>query len=187
MTTRYTSVAITLHWLIAIAILCNLALGLYMTQLPLSVGPIKLKLYAYHKWAGVSIFAFVLLRVLWRLGHRPPPPPAGMPAWQHRAAATAHVLLYLLTVAVPLTGWLFSSAKGFQTVVFGVWPIPDLLSKDLALAEILRGGHQALNYLMAALVILHVAAALKHHWIDRDGVLSSMLPLARRRHPGASK
>jgi len=68
-----------------------------------------------------------------------------------------------------------------------VWPIPDLLSKDQALAEILRGSHQALNYLMAVLVILHVAAALKHHWIDRDGVLSSMLPLLRRRHPGATQ
>jgi len=187
MTPRYTSVAIALHWLIALAILCNLALGLYMTGLPLSVGPIKLKLYAYHKWAGVSIFALVLLRVMWRLGHRPPAPPADTPAWQRRAATGAHLLLYLLTVAVPLTGWLFSSAKGFQTVVFGVWPIPDLLSKDPALAEILRGGHASLNYLMAALVILHVAAALKHHWIDRDSVLSSMLPLLRRRSPGATK
>lgn len=187
MTTRYTAVAIALHWLIALAILCNLGLGLYMTELPLSAGPIKLKLYAYHKWAGVSIFAFVVLRVLWRLGHRPPPPPPGMALWQRRAAGGTHVLLYLLTAAAPLTGWLFSSAKGFQTVVFGVWPIPDLLSKDQALAEILRGSHQALNYLMAVLVILHVAAALKHHWIDRDGVLSSMLPLLRRRHPGATQ
>jgi len=187
MTTRYTAVAIALHWLIALLVLCLMTVGFTMTDLPKSAGPIKLKLYAYHKWAGVSIFALVLLRVLWRLGHRPPAPPAGMQDWQRRAAAGTHLLLYLLTVAVPLTGWLFSSAKGFQTVVFGVWPIPDLLSKDLALAEILRGSHQALNYLMAVLVILHVAAALKHHWIDRDGVLSSMLPLLRRRHPGATQ
>lgn len=187
MTTRYTAVAIALHWLIALAILCNLGLGLYMTELPLSAGPIKLKLYAYHKWAGVSIFALVLLRVLWRLGHRPPTPPTGMPGWQRRAATGTHLLLYLLTVAVPLTGWLFSSAKGFQTVVFGVWPIPDLLSKDPALAGILKDWHASLNNVMVVLVILHIAAALKHHWIDRDGVLSSMLPLLRRRHPGATQ
>ena len=173
---RYTAVAIVLHWAIALAILANLALGMYMADLPLSAGPIKLKLYSYHKWAGVTIFALVLLRILWRITHRPPPLPPGMPAWQRAASGVSHALLYLLTLAVPLTGWLFSSAKGFQTVYFARWPIPDLLSKDLLLAEALLDWHESLNYLMLALVVVHVAAALKHHWVDRDSVLRSMLP-----------
>lgn len=174
--TRYTSVAIALHWAIALVILCNLALGLYMTGLPLSAGPIKLKLYAWHKWAGVSVFALVLVRVLWRLTHTPPPPPAGTAPWQRIGASAAHSALYVLTLAVPLTGWLFSSAKGFQTVWFAVLPIPDLLARDPLLAELLRGWHASLNYAMLALVILHVAAALKHQWIDRDTVMARMLP-----------
>ena len=174
MTPRYTSVAIALHWLIALAILCNLALGLYMTGLPLSVGPIKLKLYAYHKWAGVSIFALVLLRVLWRLGHRPPAPPADTPAWQRRAATGAHLLLYLLTVAVPLTGWLFSSAKGFQTVWFGVLPIPDLLGRDRALGDLLQQVHKALNLLLMLTLSGHLAAALWHHFVLKDDTLRRM-------------
>lgn len=179
---RYTAVAIALHWLIAIAILANFGLGLYMADLPLSVGPIKLKLYAYHKWAGVTIFVLVILRILWRITHRPPGLPAAMRGWERGLATLTHVVLYGLTLAVPLTGWLFSSAKGFQTVYFGVWPIPDLIGKDAGLAEILLELHENLNFLMAALVVLHVAAALKHHVRDRDDVLARMLPVVRPRN-----
>src|SRR3989338_8669165 len=123
--TCYTGVAIGLHWLIAIAIIGSFAVGLYMVDLPLS--PQKLKIYSWHKWAGVTIFLCVVLRLGWRLLHRPPDLPAGMPAWQRKAAEATHVLLYLLMFAVPLSGWLMSSAKGFQTVWFGVLPLPDLL------------------------------------------------------------
>ncbi|MFA4970061.1 MAG: cytochrome b [Sulfuritalea sp.] len=176
--TGFTGVAIGLHWLIAIAIIGTFALGLYMHELPLS--PQKLRLYSWHKWAGVTIFLFVMLRLVWRLSHRPPEMPAGMPAWQRKAAEATHVLLYLLMLAVPLSGWLMSSAKGFQTVWFGVLPLPDLLDKNKELGDLLQEVHEVLNFTMAALVIAHLGAALKHHFIDRDDVLARMLPFLAR-------
>jgi cytochrome b561 len=134
-------------------------------------------LYSWHKWAGVTIFLFVVLRLGWRLLHRPPELPAGMPAWQRKAAEATHVLLYLLMFAVPLSGWLMSSAKGFQTVWFGVLPLPDLLRKDTELGDLLQQLHMLLNFSMAALVLAHAGAALKHHFLDRDDVLVRMLPM----------
>lgn len=172
--TRYDSIAIALHWLIAIAIIGSFSLGFYMSDLPLS--PQKLKFYSWHKWAGVTIFLFVLVRLLWRLSHRPPEMPDSIPAWQRKVAAATHVLLYLLMVVVPITGWLMSSAKGFQTVYFGVLPLPDLLAKNAELGDLLQQLHMLLNYSMAALVVAHLGAALKHHFIDRDEVLVRMLP-----------
>jgi len=176
--TRFTGVAIGLHWLIAVAITGTFALGLYMHELPLS--PQKLKLYSWHKWAGVTIFLCVLLRLVWRLLHRPPEMPAGMPAWQRKAAEATHVLLYLLMFAVPLSGWLMSSAKGFQTVWFGIVPLPDLLDKNKELGDLLQEVHEVLNFTMAGLVLAHLGAALKHHFIDRDDVLVRMAPFLGR-------
>lgn len=172
--TAYTRTAIQLHWLVALCLAGSFALGLYMHDLPLS--PQKLRLYSWHKWAGISIFLLVVARLAWRLTHRTPEAPAGMPAWQHRAAAAAHVVLYALMLAIPVSGWLMSSAKGFQTVWFGVLPLPDLLSRDVALGETLQGVHKALNLGMAALVLAHAAAAIKHRLVDRDEVLQRMLP-----------
>jgi cytochrome b561 len=178
----YGHVAIGLHWLIAFAILATFALGLYMHELPLS--PQKLKLYSWHKWAGVSIFLFVVLRLGWRLAHRPPALPAAMPGWQRMAAEATHVLLYLLMFAVPISGWLMSSAKGFQTVWFGVLPLPDLLDKNQQLGDLLKEVHEALNFAMAGLVLAHAGAALKHHVIDRDDVLARMLPFLANNRSG---
>lgn len=174
---RYTATAIALHWLIALAILGTFAVGVYMQDLPLS--PAKLRIYSWHKWAGVTIFLLVLARLAWRFAHRPPALPESMPAWQRWAAEVTHVLLYLLMVAVPLSGWLMSSAKGFQTVYFGVLPIPDLLAKNPELGDQLKELHEVFNFLMLALVGGHVAAAFKHHLIDRDDVLRRMLPRFR--------
>jgi Cytochrome B561 len=176
-TTGYTRTAIGLHWLVAVAIVGIFSLGLYMHELPLS--PDKLKLYSWHKWAGVSIFLLVLLRIVWRLSHRPPAPPAGMPAWQRQAAEGVHLLLYALMLAVPISGWLMSSAKGVPTVWFGVLPLPDLLEKNKELGDLLAAVHKTLNLGMAGLVLVHAGAALKHHLIDRDEVLVRMLPLLK--------
>lgn len=173
----YTGVAIGLHWLIAFAIIGSFSVGLYMVDLPLS--PQKLKIYSWHKWAGVTIFLCVVLRLGWRLLHRPPELPASVPAWQRSLAAATHVLLYLLMIVVPLSGWLMSSAKGFQTVWFGVLPLPDLLTKNAELGDLLQQMHKLLNYSMAALVFAHFGAALKHHFIDRDDILARMLPFLR--------
>ncbi|MCK9379841.1 MAG: cytochrome b [Sulfuritalea sp.] len=183
--TRYSGVAIGLHWLIAVAIAGSFSVGLYMADLPLS--PQKLKLYSWHKWAGVTIFLVVMVRLGWRLSHRPPQLPAGMPAWQRKVAEATHVLLYVLMIVIPLSGWLMSSAKGFQTVWFGVLPLPDLLAKNEALGKLLEEVHELLNWSTAAVVVAHLGAALKHHFIDRDDVLTRMLPLLRSPTSGGTK
>lgn len=175
----YTRVAIALHWLMAVVILCNISLGVYMHELELS--PTKLALYSYHKWTGVTLFLLVILRLIWRATHPAPGLPPHMPAWQRRVAALTHHLLYLLMLAIPLSGWLMSSAKGFQTVYFGVLPIPDLLAKDKALGATLNEVHELLNWCLILLVSVHVAAALKHHYRDRDDILHRMLPLVKPR------
>ena len=169
--TRYTPIAIVLHWLLALAIVGAFGVGVYMADLPFS--PMRLKLYNWHKWAGVTILALSALRLLWRLTHRPPAD-LPMPVWQARAAHGVHVLLYLAFFAVPLTGWAMSSAKGYPIVWFGVLPLPDFVPKDHDLGELLEEVHGALAWGLAALVLAHVAAALKHQFIDRDGLLARM-------------
>ena len=169
---RYTTPAIVLHWLVALLIFAGFPLGLYMVDLPLS--PDKLKLYSYHKWLGVTVLLLVAVRLSWRLTHTPPPLPAGIAAWQRRASAVVHALLYVLTVAIPLSGWLMSSAKGFQTVWFGVLPLPDLVDKNRELGELLAEVHKFLNFTLLALVVMHVGAALQHHFIERQPFLQRM-------------
>ena len=176
----YSRTAIGLHWVAALMIIGNLAFGLTMVDLPLS--PAKLRYYSWHKWAGVTIFLLSALRLLWRLAHPAPALPTSMPAWQRMAANTSHHVLYLLFFAAPLSGWLFSSAAGFQTVYFGVLPLPDLLAKNKELADLLKLVHRFANYTLAALVVVHVAAAVKHHVVDRDDVLARMLPLLKTRN-----
>jgi cytochrome b561 len=176
--TRYTNTAIALHWLIALGIAGTFSLGLYMHELPLS--PEKLRLYSWHKWVGVTLFMLVCLRLAWRLLNPPPELPDSMPGWLRLAAHGGHYLLYFLMFAVPLSGWLMSSAKGFQTVWFGVLPLPDLVAKDKALGEQLELAHKALNFFMAFVVVGHVVATFKHHYLDRDDVLTRMLPKRQR-------
>ena len=174
---RYTRTAIALHWLTAILLIGLFALGVYMHELPLS--PQKLQFYSWHKWAGVSVFLLVLVRLGWRIAHRPPALPEAIAGWQKSAAHGLHFMLYLLMVAIPLSGWLMSSAKGFQTVWFGVLPLPDLIGKDKELGAILQELHSTLNFGLLALVIAHAAAALKHHLLEKDDVLTRMLPFLK--------
>lgn len=171
--TSYAPFAIAMHWTIALILFVSFPVGLYMVDLPLS--PAKLRIYSYHKWAGVTVFALVMLRLAWRLAHGVPAPLA-MPRWQLAIARATHALLYLLMLLVPLTGWLYGSATGFQTVVFGVLPIPDLIGRDKAAAEALRFAHVFLDYTLAGAVAVHLAAVAKHQFIERDGLLARMLP-----------
>jgi len=174
---RYTRTAIALHWIVAALILFNLAFGLYTVNLPLS--PQKLKFFSFHKWIGVTVFMLVAARLLWRLAHPAPALPATMKPWELKAAHASHVMLYVLFFAAPLSGWLFSSAAGFQTVYLGVLPIPDLLSKNKEVADVLKIAHHWINYTLAALIAVHAAAAVKHHVVDRDDVLVRMLPFLK--------
>ena len=171
--TRYTRTAIALHWLLALAIICSFSVGLYMQELPMS--PTRLKLYNWHKWAGITILALSALRLLWRLGHRPPAD-LPMPAWQSRAAHFTHWALYALFFAVPLAGWAYSSSAGFPVVVYGLLPLPDFVPVDKALAETLKALHKLLGIALSLLVLAHIAGAFKHQFIDRDGLLSRMWP-----------
>lgn len=172
MNLSYTPLAKGLHWLMAVLILGLLALGIVMTEMPLS--PEKLTLYAWHKWAGVTVFLLVWLRLAWRLTHRPPPLPAAMPPQVQRLAHAGHTLLYSLMLLIPLTGWLMSSAKGFQTVWFGVLPLPDLVGRDRDLGDLLQQVHKGLNVLLMATLAGHVLAALWHQFVRKDGLLRRM-------------
>lgn len=170
----YTRVTIAMHWVVALLIAGSFAVGTYMVDLDLS--PWKLKVYAWHKWAGVTIFLLVAVRLAWRLTQRTPAPPVTMPVWQQRASAVSHGLLYLLMVVIPISGWVMSSAAGIPVVYFGVLQLPDLVAKNKELLETMKSVHYVLNYALLAIVLLHVAAALKHHYVDRDDVLARMLP-----------
>lgn len=173
---RYHPLAIALHWLLAVALIANLALGLYMADLPFS--PQRLQYYSWHKWAGVTVLVLSFVRLFWRLAHRPPALPLAiqraMPAWQRMAHHATHVGLYVLFFAVPLLGWAYSSAEGFPGVWLGLVPLPDFVPVSEGLADVLKPLHKFSAYAMAALVLLHVAGALKHQWVDRDGLLRRM-------------
>ena len=174
---RYHPVSQALHGFMAVALLGMMLLGLVMHEMPLS--PEKLQYYSWHKWSGVCLFLLTWLRLLWRLRCPAPPLPEHMPHGHQRLAHAGHAALYALMLAIPLSGWLMSSAKGVQTVWFGLWPIPDLLAKDPALGSALAQWHAGLNAALVALLLAHVGAALKHHFIDRDGLLHRMWPTFR--------
>jgi cytochrome b561 len=175
---RYSNVAIALHWLLALVVLGIFAVGAYMADLPVS--PLKLKLYNYHKWAGITFLALSALRLLWRLTHRPPALPASielaMPNWQSKAYHATHFAMYALFFAVPLLGWAYSSAAGFPVVLFGVLPLPDFMAVDKEFAKIIKEVHGIAAFSLIALAALHIAAAIKHHFFDKDGLISRMLP-----------
>lgn len=177
---RYSTVAIVMHWLLALVILCIFAVGVYMSDLPIS--PQRLKLYNYHKWAGICFLALTTLRLLWRLTHRPPALPASielaMPNWQSKAYHATHFALYALFFVVPLIGWAYSSAAGFPVVLFGVLPLPDFMAVDKEFAKSIKDVHSIAAFSLISLAGLHVAAAIKHHFYDKDGLISRML-LAR--------
>lgn len=171
---HYDATAKLLHWLMALMIFGLLGLGFYMQDLPLS--PQKLQIYSWHKWAGVTVFFLALLRLVWRATHQPPALPGHMSTLERWGAKLGHFALYALMVAIPLSGWLMSSAKGIQTVWFGVLPLPDLLEKNKEIGNALQTLHAVLNLTLIAVLLAHVAGALKHHWFDKDDVLTRMLP-----------
>ena len=168
----YTRLAKFLHWLLALAIVLTFCFGLYMVELPFS--PQHLKQYNWHKWAGMTILILSAVRLLWRLTHRPPALPANLPAWQRLASSGTHALMYALFFAIPMAGWAYSCALGFPIVLYGVIELPCMLARDPELAKTLKLVHQYLAYSLAALVSIHVLAALQHQFILKDGLLSRM-------------
>lgn len=175
----FTAPAVFLHWTSAVIIVLLVVLGLYMSGLPLS--PDKLRYYSWHKWGGVTVFLLTFIRLILRVaGHEGYAFDANVVAWQRRAARLTHMALYVLLFAIPVSGWAMSSAKGVPTVYLGLWQLPDAVPRDAALGRQLVQVHVWLNYVMWVFVGLHVAAALKHHFLDRDDVLRRMLPARLR-------
>jgi len=175
---RYTTPAVLLHWLLAAAIIAGFLIGMQMADEPPS--PVRVRWINYHKWIGITILALSALRLLWRISHRPPRLPDSMPTWQRTASDWVHRALYVFFFAVPVVGWAYSCAMGFHVVYLGWIPLPDLAPKNKALAEVLIDVHATLAWTLAGLVGLHVAAALKHHFVDKDGLLGRMSLLDRR-------
>jgi cytochrome b561 len=172
---RYTSTAVLLHWLIALLVISGFTMGLVMTDIP-GITPTKLKYYSWHKWIGVTVLALAALRLLWRARHAPPPYPASMQGWEKSAAHGLHALLYVLIFAVPLSGYFYTLAAGVPVVYLGLFQLPVLIEPNPALKPVLKQVHFWLTMLLAGAVAVHVAAALKHQFIDRDGVFKRMLP-----------
>jgi cytochrome b561 len=170
---HYGAAAIALHWLTALLLVTGFTLGFSMVGLPF--GRQKLQWYAWHKWVGITIWLLTWGRLLWRWRNQGPSMEF-MPPWQQRTAAATHALMYALLVVIPLSGWLYSSATGVQVVYLGLLPLPNLVTKDKTMADMLRGLHVTLNFTLLALVCVHAVAALKHHFVDRDAVLARMLP-----------
>ncbi|SDV50388.1 cytochrome b [Chitinasiproducens palmae] len=173
--TRYRGPAIALHWVIAALIIAAWAIGWIMTDIP-GFTPMKLRYFAWHKWLGVTVLALAVLRVLWRATHPAPPFPAALPKWERLAAEAGHGLLYLLMFAVPISGYLYSSAAGVQVVYLGVLPLPTLIAPNPTLSAMLKTVHIVCDYTLAAVVVGHLLAVVKHELIDRMPILYRMLP-----------
>lgn len=181
--TRYSRVAIVLHWAIAILIIANFVGGLWFESLLASDVPadkqLGFRLVQLHKAAGLSVLALTVLRIAWRLLNPPPPLPAGMPGWQVTASRWSHRLLYLLMILVPLGGWMMVSVSplDFPISWFGLFEWPQLpLANNKELADQLSEGHELFAKLLIALAVVHLLAALKHQFVDRDDLLARMWP-----------
>jgi cytochrome b561 len=169
---HYTRTAVALHWLVAGFIVCGFVLGWVMTDL--AVSPLKLRMYNWHKWVGITVLGLAALRGIWRLTHRAPAL-LPMPAWQKLSAQVLHVALYVLMFLQPISGWIYSNAAGYPVVYLGLIPLPNLVGKDKALAKVMEERHELLGWVLLSIFVLHALAALKHHFVDRDDTLRRML------------
>lgn len=166
---HYSRVARWLHWAMAVLIIGNLAGGLLHDVAPETIMPL-------HKAMGMTVLALTLLRFGWRLTHRPPPFPASMANWERWASTIAHNALYALMILVPLTGWLMSSSGRYPLSWFGLFEIPKLpVEQSEAFGEMMSERHEVLAFAMIGLLVLHIAAALRHHYVKKDGMLARML------------
>ena len=184
---RYSAVSIVLHWTIAALILTQIPLGWRMSDLPF--GTAKFELFQLHKSIGITILALSLVRLVWRVTHPAPPLPDHMARWEKVFARATHVGFYVVMIATPLGGWVLVSASSLNipTLIWDVIPLPHLPGFETmpaeqreAISERVSAGHSALAWFAIALLVLHVAGALKHHFLNRDTVLWRMLPIVPR-------
>lgn len=176
---RYGALAQLLHWTIVALIITQFVLAAIADDLP--AGLEKLAVLARHKSVGITILGLAIVRLIWRLFNPPPALPSTVPGWQRTSARATHIALYALLFFQPLTGWLMSSAKNYPVSWFGLVALPDLIEPSESGFDLLHEAHEAGATLIIALAVLHAAAALKHHFLDRDDVLRRMLPLRGQR------
>jgi len=162
------------HWVMAALILAQIALGVMAASW--RVSPAKLELFFWHKSNGMLILALVALRVLWRLGNPTPALPPGMASWERAAARLSHLVLYVLMVALPITGWIVSSASNVPFRIFWLIPLPAIVAPDKATADFVALVHGGLAAMLALVLVAHIGAALRHHFVKRNTVLERMLP-----------
>ena len=172
---NYTTMAKLFHWSMATLILVMLALGFYMADLDST--PLKFQLFQWHKSVGILILLLLILRLLWRLTHRPPAYAVTMPLWQKAAAHTVHYGLYFLMFSMPMSGYVMSDAAGYHPNFFGL-PVPMLSQHNPETASFLAERHTQMAWILLALIGIHVAAALYHHLRVKDATLRKMLPQA---------
>ncbi|HLQ01478.1 MAG TPA: cytochrome b [Burkholderiales bacterium] len=166
------------HWVMAALILAQITLGVMAVSWRLS--PTKIELFFWHKSTGVLILALAALRLLWRLANPAPALPSGVPAWERAAARSSHLLLYVLMIALPITGWIVNSASNIPFRIFWLIPLPAIVAPDKSTADLVALVHRGLAALLALVLVAHIGAALRHHFVKRNTVLMRMLPGAWR-------
>lgn len=174
---RYGSVTKTFHWGMAVLVLTMLALGLCMGGVEDLAS--KLALYNLHKSLGATVLFLALCRLGWHVYSRRPPLAESLKPLEKAAARTVHALMYVFMIGMPLSGWLMSSAAGRPVSVFGLFTLPDLVEQDKAVAGLMHDVHGVAAYGFMAAICLHVAGAVKHHFIDKDITLKRMLPFTK--------
>jgi cytochrome b561 len=173
----YGAAAIAVHWVMAALLIALIVLGLYMGGLPdVGFDTKKIILILCHKQFGIFALTLAAVRLVWRLGNALPSLVATLPDWQKVAARFVHLCLYALMFALPITGWLMSSATGIPVSFLGLFPLPDLISYDEHLFRTLIEIHKWLGYALVAFIVAHIAAALEHHFALKDATLKKMLP-----------
>lgn len=172
--TRFGAVAMFLHWFIALIMIGLIILGLYMVGLPFSVQ--KLKLYGWHKEWGVLVLMLATVRLAWRFYNTTPALPPQMAKWEQLAAHGMHYVFYGFMFALPISGWMLSSASGLPVSFFGLFVLPDLIAASEASRQWLTLIHQWLGYGLIAAICGHMGAALQHHFINKDDIMRRMLP-----------
>jgi cytochrome b561 len=176
--TRYGAIAQLFHWTIVVLIVTQFVLAKRADDLPRGVA--KLAVLAQHKSVGITILTLATLRLGWRLFNPVPPLPVNTPRWQTWAAHSSHFLLYALLLIIPVLGWFMSSARNFPVSWFGWVTLPDFIEPSTAAFNFFHAAHTSLARVLAIIALLHIGAALKHHFIDRDNVLRRMLPVRER-------
>jgi cytochrome b561 len=177
---RYGAVAVVLHWLMAALLIGLVAMGFYMVSLPeVGFDTRKITLILYHKELGLAALALAGLRLAWRFGNLLPSLAQTLPEWQKVIARLVHLCFYALMFALPITGWLMSSAAAIPVSLFGLFELPDLIAQDDLWFKALIVVHQWLGYALVACIAVHAGAALRHHFVFRDETLKKMWPSAR--------